>query len=88
MMSLYNIGKQFTLLIETLQKIEGHLSWIARCHYQEFQPKIKPDKPIVIPIKPFTEKKATLKSTSRVDACGKWHTFPATTATAGTSSVS
>ena len=64
-MSLYNIGKQFTLLIETLQKIEGHLSWIARCHYQEFQPKVKPDKP-------FAYKKDTLKSISRVDACGKW----------------
>ena len=84
-MSLYNIGKQFTLLIETLQKIEGHLSWIASCHYQEFQPKVKPDKAVVIPIKPFNYKKDMLKSISRVDACGKWHTFTITTATAGTS---
>ena len=65
-MSLYNVGKHFKLLVETLQKIEGHLSWIASCHYKEFEPKVnapRPD-PYVAPRQTFPSYQRKTSGTS------------------------
>jgi len=40
-MSVYRLCNEVEELTKVMKRIETHLAWIARCHYQEFRPMVE-----------------------------------------------